>query len=346
LLLTEPLIVCQQCGGPSVRWQTAASGWRCDACHAKYEGHHRAYIDLGGRAQEHTARHYSLQWSAKLGFLEFIKKQAAARAVMPAGQLGWDALVDAIRQQARHSPVSVYDAACGFGGIANDLITPDTIGHLRYVGADVHDSLPNILEHVPLAAECALFVRWDIARPLPVEGGFDYVICRAAIHHTPNPPETFRALVSKLNPGGSIAISAYRRKGPCREALDDTLRRKVSGMSADDAFAASSQFTVLGKALLQVSEPVVIPEDLPLLGIPRGSYPVQSLIYYHFLKCFYNPVFGDTYSTLVNYDWYHPEFAFRYDIEELREWFTSCHLQIDEEQSIEVQHFLKGRRVS
>jgi SAM-dependent methyltransferase len=341
----ETAVLCQRCGAPRVRWQQPAASWRCEACDATYAGDPN-YIDLSGLAQQRTADHYSLQWSAKLGFLEFVQQQQAARQVMPAGQLGWDALCAVIREQATQGPVSVYDAACGFGGVANDLITPETAPRLRYVGADVHESLPDILERIPLARECASFIRWDISRPLPVEGGFDFIICRAALHHTPDPRATFRALAGKLNPQGSIAISAYRRKGPCREALDDTLRETVSAMTPEQAFEAAAQFTVLGKALQQVTQPVVIGDDLPLLGIPAGTYPVQSLVYYHFLKCFYNPVFGDTYSTLVNYDWYHPEFAFRYDIDELREWFVENALEIEEERSIEVQHFLRGRRRS
>ena len=43
-----------------------------------------------------------------------------------------------------------------------------------------------------------------------------------------------------------------------------------------------------------------------MFGIPAGEHKVQTLFYNHFLKCFFNPVFGDEYSTLVNYDWYHP----------------------------------------
>jgi arsenite methyltransferase len=300
---------------------------------------------MSAQAQVQTSDHYSLQWGGELGFLKFIQDQEGAKAVMPAAKLGWDRLFAEIRARAEESDTSVYDAACGFGGLTNELVTDATSARLQYAGADVHGSLPAIFDRVPAAARCGLLLRWDISRPLPIDMTFDYVLCRAAVHHTPDPRATFASLCAMLKPGGTVAISAYRRKGPCREANDDALRAIVGGMSPDDAFAASAQFTVLGKALQQVAEKVEIPEDLPLLGIPRGSYAVQSLIYYHLLKCFYNPVFGDRYSTLVNYDWYHPQYAFRYDIEELRGWFDENGIEIAEEQSIEVQHFLRGRRL-
>ena len=51
---------------------------------------------------------------------------------------------------------------------------------------------------------------------------FDYVICRAAMHHTPDPRKTFTSLVSRLKPGGQIAITVYRnRQAPA------TIRRKA-----------------------------------------------------------------------------------------------------------------------
>lgn len=337
-------IICPTCGRPDVRWNAAQGEWTCGHCSARYEGTSDSDIDLSGGSQAHTSDHYSLQWGEELSFLKFIQDQDRAKAVMPAARLGWDHLFAEIRDACLRGPTTVYDAACGFGGITNELVTEQTGAHLTYIGADVHGSLPAIIDRIPAAKGCALLMRWDISKPLPVEGGFDYIVCRAAVHHTPDPSATFRALCSKLNPGGTIAISAYRRKGFCREAMDDALRGEIGSMAPEAAFQATAQFTVLGKALQQITQPVDIPEDLPLLGIPRGRYPVQSLVYYHLLKCFYNPVFGDKYSTLVNYDWYHPQYAYRYDIDELREWFDENGIELVEAQSIDVQHFLKGRR--
>lgn len=85
------------------------------------------------------------------------------------------------------------------------------------------------------------------------------------------------------------------------------LRDIISKMSSSQAYQVCRQFTVLGKALQQIKERVIFSEDLPLFGITRGEHELQELIYYNFLKCFHNEKFGDDYSTLVNYDWYHPQ---------------------------------------
>jgi len=102
---------------------------------------------------------------------------------------------------------------------------------------------------------------------------------------------------------------------------------------------------MLGKALPSLQEKVVLEEDLPLLGLKKGEYGVHSLLYYNFLKCFYNATFGEKYSTLVNYDWYHPPFAYRYTIDEMKAWFHENNLEITETISADVQHYVTGVRI-
>jgi len=89
---------------------------------------------------------------------------------------------------------------------------------------------------------------------------------------------------------------------------------------------------------------VTIPEDLPLFGIAAGEHPVQTLFYNHFLKCFFNPVFGEEYSTLVNYDWYHPRFAYRYRRDEIEKWFAEEGLTVTKYSEIEAQMYFQGGR--
>ena len=73
---------------------------------------------------------------------------------------------------------------------------------------------------------------------------------------------------------------------------------------------------------------------------------MQELVYYHFLKCFYNDKFGEKYSTLVNYDWYHPPFAFRYTSQEIEQWFAEESLQIERTDSMETQFYFQARKRS
>jgi SAM-dependent methyltransferase len=104
-----------------------------------------------------------------------------------ARQLGWPDLFDRIRAEVSKREVAVYDAACGFGLIFEDLFRDPVPPGLFYVGADSHDALYEIKNRHSRAR----FVRWDLSNKLPTPDKFDFVLCRAAIHHTPEPAATF-----------------------------------------------------------------------------------------------------------------------------------------------------------
>ena len=119
--------------------------------------------------------------------------------------------------------------------------------------------------------------RFDISHPLPVVEPFDFVICRASIHHTPDPDRTFHSLVKAVGPGGHIAISAYAKKGRLRELNDDALRNEFVRLSNQDGMRVAHEFTALGKALQSVSQKVKVDRDLEWLGIAAGEYGVAAI---------------------------------------------------------------------
>jgi SAM-dependent methyltransferase len=339
----RPTLLCPVCAKDLTPPATSADGWQCANCGLSAPGN-ATYAELFSPKGDPTANHYSLQWGGKLGFLDFIQNNPAAKSATPSSRLGWAALFQEIREHAAKEPIWIYDAACGFGGIADELINERTAEQLIYIGADIHSALELVRQKVADFDRCGLMIRWDITHPLPMKEQFDFVICRAALHHTPDPRASFRTLCASLKSSGKIAISVYRKKSICREACDDALRSVINKMSEEEAFAVCRQFTELGKALQTITEKVRIDEDLPLLGIRQGEHNVQELIYYNLLKCFHNAQFGDRYSTLVNYDWYHSEFAYRYELEEVKAWFDENRIELVEAHSIEVQHFLLGRK--
>ncbi|WP_342728294.1 class I SAM-dependent methyltransferase [Bradyrhizobium sp. B097] len=287
---------------------------------------------------QQTADHYTKQWSSDLGFRSFVQQNAEAAKAMPSRQLPWAELFERIRKQASERKTSVYDAACGFGDILNQLAASPVPANLEYVGADIHGALDTI-ERFGIAT---LF-NHDITSELPTRQQFDFIVCRAAIHHTPSPRATFHTLVRQLAPGGTIAITAYAKKAPMREAVDDVLRAAIIPMPNDEAFATANQLTALGRDLQRSQGQITIDNDLPFLGIKAGTYDIQTFIYNHFIKCWHNPAFSEQHCDLVNFDWYHPPFAFRYKRDELREWAASCGLEIVNEASTEAQHYLECR---
>jgi SAM-dependent methyltransferase len=302
-------------------------------------------IDLIDRLpDDRTADHYAIQWGPSIGFQEFARRNPHAMKATPGRQLGWPNLFNAIRKRAAVEPVRVYDAACGFGGIMDELLREPAPAHLLYVGADIHRAIGS-LALPPAARPDQIFLfRWDISKPLPVAELFDYVLCRASIHHTPNPRSTFSSLVEALAPGGTLVITAYAKKGRVREAVDDALRAEISRMCVDEAWGISHEFSLLGHDVQRTDATISISQDLPFLDIKAGTYKVHEFLYDHFMKNWYNGAFGLKQSDVVNFDWYHPPYAYRYSLDELTGWFADAGLFVTRTDSIKAQHYVEGRK--
>lgn len=299
------------------------------------------FHDFLNAVSNKTSDHYTDQWSSSRGMGKFMIEGQAAQCTMQF-VLGWQDLFDRIRTAASRSEVSVYDAACGYGGIMHVLFEGGCSAGLRYVGADIRDGLKDIPLPRGAATHQIALARHDISNPLPLDEIFDFVVCRNAIHHTPDPRKTFASLCRSLKPGGTIAISAYSKKARMREALDDALRAIIVLMDNETAFSAASDFTELGRSLRELTQKVTIGRNLEFLGIPAGTYDVQGLIYNYIVKCWYNEAFGSQRSDVVNFDWYHPPYAFRYHLDELTTWFEKEGLTIKRTDTHPSQHYVEG----
>lgn len=206
----------------------------------------------------------------------------------------------------------ILDAGCGPGHKAAWLarLAPDA----TVVGIDLSDSIflaarrygdrPNMV-----------FVKGDIARTPFRDGAFDLINCDQVLHHTDDPPATLAEFRRILAPGGALHTYVYARKALPRELLDEHFREHAKTLTREELWALSEQLTRLGKALSELNAEIDVP-DMPVLGISGGRMDVQRFLYWNFVKCFWNAEHGFDGSRMVNFDWYSPERAFRYDRDE------------------------------
>jgi len=175
-------------------------------------------------------------------------------------------------------------------------------------------------------------VHADVNRmPFP-DGFFDYINCDQVMHHTPDPPATFKNLLAKLRPGGEITSYVYRKKAVIREYVDDYVRERIKDLSFQDAMEVCDGITRLGHAFAKLKTSVEIDADIPVLGITKGTYDVQRFLHWNVLKCFWNDEFDFFTNNVVNVDWYHPVYCFRYTPEEFRAWFEGLDVLAWDEQ--------------
>lgn len=152
---------------------------------------------------------------------------------------------------------------------------------------------------------------------------FDFIMADGVLHHTPNTQAAVNALYKKLAPGGQMFFYIYKQMGAMRRFADEYVRERFTKMTPDACYAACEGFTELGKALSAVNQSITLEKGIDVLGIPAGTHDVQRLMYYNFVKCFWNDAFDWETNNMVNFDWYHPHNAWQHTEGEVTDWLVA-----------------------
>ncbi|HOO46682.1 MAG TPA: methyltransferase domain-containing protein [Deltaproteobacteria bacterium] len=162
---------------------------------------------------------------------------------------------------------------------------------------------------------------------LPLAGEtFDLILSEGVLHHTPDTRAALFNLCDCLVKGGEIAIYIYIIKPLLRELADEYIRSETTQLTQDRCWEVCRHFTRLGQTLQGIDTTFTVDKDIPIIGIEKGTYTIQEFIYRYFMKCFWNKTFTFDENNLVNFDWYHPRYAFRHTPEQLTSWAGSLGL--------------------
>ena len=223
----------------------------------------------------------------------------------------------------------VLDAGCGSGFSSSLWIDQSWRGNRdsEWIGADISEAIDVARERL---AEIpgTHFVQADILQLPFGPATFDTIFSDGVLHHTPSTETALKSLVPLLTRGGEILFYIYRVKSPLREYTDDFIRDAIAGLQPDEAWEALRPLTRLGQALAELKTEVEVPEDVPLLGIKKGRYDVQRLIYWHVAKLYWRDTFSFEENNHVNFDWYHPRYSWRHTEAEIRRWCDEAGLEI------------------
>ena len=165
-----------------------------------------------------------------------------------------------------------------------------------------------------------MVVRADLMHAPYPDGHFDCIVADGVLHHTPNTRKAVRALYRKLAPGGSFFFYVYKKMGPARLFCDEFIRDRFKKLEPEECYKACEGLTELGRELSRLGARIRLEKGIEALGVPPGEHDVQRLLYYNFLKCFWNDAFDWETNNMVNFDWYHPESAWQHDEEEVESW--------------------------
>jgi SAM-dependent methyltransferase/uncharacterized protein YbaR (Trm112 family) len=184
---------------------------------------------------------------------------------------------------------------------------------------DISDAAYTVWENTRSLANCHV-VQADLMDVPFADDAFDFIIADGVLHHTPDTRAAVRALYRKVKPGGEFFFYVYRRMGAARQFCDEYLRGQMGPLEPEKCYEACEGLTELGRELARLDAKIRLERGVPALGIPPGEHDVQRLLYYNFVKCFWNDAFDFETNNMVNFDWYHPHNAWQHTEEEVAVW--------------------------
>jgi SAM-dependent methyltransferase len=191
---------------------------------------------------------------------------------------------------------------------------------------DVSEAAFTTFENTRDLPNCTV-VQADLMDAPFADGSFDLIVADGVLHHTPDTRAAVQALYRKVKPGGQFFFYVYKRMGPARQFCDKYIRERFTKLPPEECYEACESLTELGRELSRLNTKVTLTKPIEVLGIPAGSHDVQRLIYYGFLKCFWNEAFDFETNNMVNFDWYHPHDAWQHTQEEVEGWLRELGVQ-------------------
>lgn len=281
--------------------------------------------DLSQSDQAQTRDMFGFKWAKQDTYAS--REVADAQVAWLDSRYGGKNLLQHLGSTAVDMPL-VLDAGCG-SGFSGKLLFRELFKNIRYVGADISTAVDIAAQDIAPLAPQSFFVQSDLMK-LPFGGGaFDIVVSEGVLHHTPSTRAALLELARLVKPGGILAFYVYAKKAPIREFTDDYIRELVSDLSPEDAWQALEPLTKLGIALGELNTKIVVPEDVPLLGIKKGSIDIQRLFYWAICKTYYRPEFSLDEMNHINFDWFTPKYAHRQTPDEVDAWSREAGLSVE-----------------
>ncbi|NET57860.1 MAG: class I SAM-dependent methyltransferase [Symploca sp. SIO2E6] len=202
-------------------------------------------------------------------------------------------------------------------GFNTKLMAENTTGQVFAV--DISDGAFASFENTKHLPNCYV-VQADLMEMPFADDFFDFIIADGVLHHTPDTKKALLAIYQKLKPGGQMFFYVYKKMGAARQFCDRYIRDSFKQLDPESAYQACEGLTELGRELSRLNAQITLEKPIPILGIPAGTHNVQRLMYYNFVKCFWNEAFDYETNNMVNFDWYHPHNAWQHTEDEVKGW--------------------------
>jgi arsenite methyltransferase len=297
------------------------------------------FVLFDDAGQQQTSESFGYKWGQRRAFDSDSTREWARSWLLT--RYGFASAVEMRSHLARAG--RVLDAGCGSGYSAVLWLEPgwSTGTGAEWFGVDVSEAV-DVARETLRGVEGTHFIQADILQLPFRDETFGAGLSEGVLHHTPSTERAFASVAGTVQVGGELLVYVYRKKGPIREFSDDFIRDLISPLPPAEALEQVQPLTELARALAATNATVVVPQDVPYLGIEAGEYPLQRFVYWHLLKAFWNDAFSFDGNNLVNFDWYHPRYAHRHTEHELRTWCERYGVDVSRFEAQESGFTLRG----
>jgi len=281
--------------------------------------------EVASESQQQTSDTFGFKWSKRETY-ESPAMRDAARAWLVARYCGGDvSVLDGWLSGGRKV---ILDAGCG-AGFSGLLLFGERLRDHSYIGVDISAATEVARARFSEAGVPGDFVQHDLATVPIRASSVDIVFSEGVLHHTDDPAASLAHLSKALVPGGLALFYVYAKKSVIREFTDDYIRAQLAPLDDAAAWAALEPLSQLGVALGELGGTLMVAADIPLLGIPKGTYDLQRFFYWHVCKAYYRPEFSLDEMNHINFDWFRPKNCFRQTPDEVRAWCERAGLQVE-----------------
>jgi SAM-dependent methyltransferase len=276
-------------------------------------------------AQDQTETAFAFKWKRRDTY-ESAAVQDASRDWLFKRYCGGDSsLLDAWLAGGRKR---ILDAGCGAGHSAI-LFFGDRLRKHDYLGIDISSAIDVAQTRFNERGLPGSFRQEGILGTTVADGSIDLVFSEGVLHHTDSTEAALKRLAKTLAPGGRFLFYVYAKKAVVREFTDDYVRENLRPLDDEAAWDALMPLTRLGQALGELNIELDVPEDIPFLGIKRGTIDIQRFFYWNVCKLYYRPEWTLDEMNHINFDWFRPLNCHRQTPDEVRRWCHEAGLKIE-----------------
>ena len=222
----------------------------------------------------------------------------------------------------------ILDAGCG-SGFSALLFWGDRLKNHDYIGVDISSSVDVAQERFKEAGIPGYFIQTCLL-DIPIDNSsVDIIFSEGVLHHTDSTEKSIQYLATKLKKDGLFLFYVYAKKAVIREFTDDYIRDRLKNMTDDKAWEALKPLTQLGIELGKLDKDITIPEDIPLLGIKKGTCSLQRFFYWNVMKLFFRDEYVFDEMLHINFDWFRPLNCHRHTPEEILNFCQSAGLAVE-----------------